>query len=466
MELSILNEINKIEEEEILSRELFEDTLLYESNRDRILDEAVEFLSEAYIGKTDTLIKIEDKINQIRGNLTRQSDFDRNKMVQEVNRLFEQQFGMDVFTLHIINNDIINAYTQVIALNFDVYKLEDFKDYLIADRKDGYRFKPNNNFCIVANVYWGLLSNPNLTDGEIVAIILHEIGHNFAEFLDNKLRVANYTMLDNYIGSCVIWAILYALTLRPIKAIKVLYNMNKSKYVLNNARKNKEAKKDQDKEERKSVGNKNYKKGKKEDRKDTIDTVLHKTNIFKMIKAKFHRKFIVDPNAKTLKQAARTSLDRRNEIIADKFAAVYGYGPELGSGLEKMNLYKSKADEIIEGIPVFGKKICKFWDDLYYDINDFDCHPHAIQRINECIKTLKDELQQKDMDPKLKSAIMEQIKIMEKQIEDIKNMVKQDPDNLRAAYAAYIADELPDATTKQIEDEINKEFNDALKGNN
>ena len=40
------------------------------------------------------------------------------------------------------------------------------------------------------------------------------------EFLDNKLRVANYTMLDNYIGSCVIWAIIYALTLRHIKDIK------------------------------------------------------------------------------------------------------------------------------------------------------------------------------------------------------------------------------------------------------
>ena len=367
---------------------------------------------------------------------------------------------MDIFALHMINENQINAYTCVIGLKFDIYK-NDFSQYLIADRKDGYRFKPNNNFCISANVYYGLLANPDLTDAEIVAIILHEIGHNFSSFLDNKIRIANKEMLDNFVAIYAMRIIVRVLTLRFKKAAKELYDAIDTYNYLQNKKHVKAAKKDQENGERKAYAKYQAMKGIYRDFRDVLSDVLYKTNIFKMMKAKFRRKIYVDPYKRTRAQAAKVSIDRRDEIIADKFAAVYGYGPELGSGLRKMSLYKSRDTEIIESIPVFGKKICDFWTKLYYDINEFDCHPHSVQRINECIKTLEDELQQKDMDPKLKGAIQEQIKIMKNQIEDVKKNV--DETNVKSVYAAYVANKLPDATTKKIEDEINKEFNDALK---
>ena len=463
MELSILNEINDIKDQELDSIEAYNEEFIYEQEIDRILNEAIEFLTEAYIGKTQYLQEIEDKLNQVRGNLNRHTDFDRTKTVQEINRLFEKQFGMDIFALHMVNENQMNAYTCTIGIKFDIYK-KNYYELLVADRKDGYRFKPNNNFCISANVYYGLLANPDLTDGEILAIILHEIGHNFASFLDNKIRVANSEMLDDFISISIMKAIFHVLTLRPISAIKDIHNLISTTNELSNKKDSKSAKKDQDKDERKIKAAIDGVKGTYKDFADVVKEVLYKTNIFVMLKAKFRRKFLIDPYKKSRTQAAKVSIDRRDEIIADKFAAVYGYGPELASGLDKMRMHKYKEDEIIEKIPVFGKKICDFWDKLYYDINEFDCHPHSIQRINECIKTLEDELQQKDMDPKLKGAILEQIKIMKNQIEDVKKNV--DDSNIRSVYAAYVANKLPDATTKQIEDEINKEFNDALKNNN
>jgi hypothetical protein len=192
-------------------------------------------------------------------------------------------------------------------------------------------------------------------------------------------------------------------------------------------------------------------------------SILVKTNpifmgIAKLSKS-FNEKIFGDYN----RQVTINSADRRNEVIADKFAAVYGYGPELGSALQKMNKKPTKDEEIIQNIPLFGKSINRYWEELNLNINEFDCHPHEIQRINECIKTLEDELAQKDMDPKLKSTIMRQIKEMKFNVEESKKLINKDPVNIKYAYDAYVAEKLPMAVTKGIEDEINEELNRALR---
>jgi hypothetical protein len=52
---------------------------------------------------------------------------------------------------------------------------------------------------------------------------------------------------------------------------------------------------------------------------------------------------------------------------------------------------------------------------------------------------------------------------MKADIEATKQNVNKNPDNIKAIYDAYVANELPDATVKSIEDEINQELNDALQ---
>lgn len=111
-DMSYLTEsIKDIMEQEYESRNVYNETVIESRLKERIINEAVQFVNEAYIGKTDNLLKIEEKINELRGNLSRYKDFDRNKVTQEINRLFEDQFGMDVFALHMINQNIMNAYT-------------------------------------------------------------------------------------------------------------------------------------------------------------------------------------------------------------------------------------------------------------------------------------------------------------------------------------------------------------------
>lgn len=456
-----MNYLEELYIQELSSREAFNEAFIYNKQKDILLDEAVSIVNEAYIGKTPVLEEIEDLISQIRGKINRYKDFDRMKEVQALNRLFEKQFGMDVFALHMIPENVMNAYTCVIARNFDVYRRKNFSDYLVADRKDGFRFRSDNNFCIIANVYYGLFTNPDLTDGEILAIILHEIGHNFADFLDDNIRLANQYIMDSWMATNIAQIIIDAIQLNIIGVIGDISNVIQGLTMMNNFKKNKMEKINQKGKERTISPTLKGLSGKTSDFFGTCANILYKYNIitlgFKGIGKLFRKPF-----ENFLKKSAKQSVDRRNEIIADKFATVYGYGPELTTGLQKMSSYKSKDYTIIDKLP-FGKKFNEAWDKLYLDINEFDCHPHDIQRANECIKTLKDELEQEDMDPKLKSVIYSQINAIESNINNIKDMVNKDPNNIKVVYDAYIANELPDATTKAIEDEINKEFNDIIR---
>ena len=57
----------------------------------------------------------------------------------------------------------------------------------------GYRFKPNNGFCIICVVFAGILTDNNITNEEVVAVMLHELFHNFADIIQNKIECSVLT---------------------------------------------------------------------------------------------------------------------------------------------------------------------------------------------------------------------------------------------------------------------------------
>jgi Zn-dependent protease with chaperone function len=458
------NSIREVYNSELESRELYNEEFNYAIENDILLNENVQFVNEAYVGKTPILEEIEKQIGVIRMNLSRYMDFDSNKEVQKLNRLFEQQFGMDVFALHMNHHKQINAYTMVYAKNFDVVRnADEYPRWIIADREKGYRFKPNNNICISAVIFYGLLANPDFTDAEILAIILHELGHNFADFIDKKIRIANVStmvIIEVLLLREAILTIIKSAGLLTLPAL-IKYKSNRDNFNIKKKRKHEIKKQEKDPSELKG----GIKGGiaKIEDDLGTVREVLSRLSPLNILINKFsvilrHRK----PMKNLLRKSAQHSIDRRNEIIADKFAGIYGYAYELGSALEKMRYQKTSGEKIVDMLPG-GKKINRIWKDLYKDITEFDCHPHNIQRINENIKLLKDELEQADMDPKMKNVIKEQIRELEKLNKEIAEKVKKDPDNTVAAYDAYVYKKLPDATTDKIEQEIADEFNKLLQ---
>lgn len=410
-------------------------------------------VTEAYIGKTPTLLEIENQIGVIREKAVKKyTDINRSKEVQDLNRLFEKQFGMEIFSLHVEQNSTINAYTIPIATRFDIA----FKDMLSrkieANQKDGYRFKSGNNLCIICNIYLGLLNCPDLSNAEILAIILHELGHNFADAIYKDIEIENKSTMRNIISLLVLEAILtFGLYLIP--NIKY-YITNQNKY------QNKKEKKETKKKQSKLGGLITGIKAKCSDFNDYINEII--TRIcggagIESYKLQYSEKE---------KEEIKNSMSRQNEVIADKFAGIYGYGPELSSALIKMNKQVSKAEKFVSSkLGNFGKIMNDSFNDACKDLYKYDCHPHVIQRLNEEIKTLKSELSKSDLDPKLVTVMNKQVKQLEDLLKEVTKLSDKLPtnENERAQFFSYINDQDPDAVDEEVEKRITKAFDDLLK---
>ncbi len=115
-------------------------------------------LSEAYIGKTDTLLEMENAIGKIRERALRKfTDINKSPEVLHFNRLMEKQFGMDCYALYIDQSDTINAYTEAVGARLDIALKDNISDWVEGDRQGGYRWKSGNQLCIMACIYLGML---------------------------------------------------------------------------------------------------------------------------------------------------------------------------------------------------------------------------------------------------------------------------------------------------------------------
>lgn len=421
------------------------------------LDYQNAILTEAYFGKTETLLEIEKKIGEIRKNcLNKYADINRSKEVLELNRLFEKQFGMEIFSLHIEKNDTINAYTIPVATKFDVAFNVNLAKSIVATQETGYRFKPGNNLCIICNIYMGLIKHPEFTDAEILAVILHELGHNFADGIYKRIGDANKQMTV-YRKQLVIISIIYRALFTF--GISLLTDIPAYRDNINKVNKKKESKTKQ----RKGRGIVSGIKAQCSDFVSFVNELVYRItpgNAENVERAK------QNADSKGVPDKVKKSAGRMNEVVADKFAGIYGYGPEQASALVKMHKIPSKAEVYIND--VLGGKYksnSDKYNDACKDIYKYDEHPNVIQRINEEIKTLQYELEKSDLDPKLIEAMKKQLK----ELEDIKNqamkVVKsaQEDEKNRAIFYKYINDKDPNAVDDEIEKEINDAFDDFLK---
>lgn len=414
-------------------------------------------LNEAFVGKTPILEEIEKKLGELRPKLKYHGANNTMKEVLELNRLFEKQFGMDLFALDIYPSDYPNGYTYPIAINFDVAEEVILHNMIVADRNNGYRFKPHNNFCVIVAIATKLIMDQNYTDEEIVACFLHEIGHNFADCIYDKIEFDNNSMMIAYKKSVILTSILLACTIIGIPlAIKNLNSLKK----FNNARKYRI-----EKNKRSKIGKGKFGafikavKASVNDKLDMVSQILYRlSGSYKL--AKGMRYASIDGAEDYYKK----SIDRQNEVFADKFAAVYGYGPAHASLLLKMDKYKTSAEIAVSKLGKFGEKINEEYDNLWREINKFDVHPQNIQRVLEKIKLLENELKKEDIEPKVKEVIEKQLQQLRDILDDATTVTKEmsKSEKAQTLYNQYIRNECPDAIEDDLEEAIEKALDDAL----
>ena len=162
----------------------------------------------------------------------------------------------------------------------------------------------------------------------------------------------------------------------------------------------------------------------------------------------------------------RKDLDRQDEVFADKFAAIYGYGYELVTALEKLvdiSTNKSKAHDKLEKTEE-GREHNKTYSRFKMKINDYDVHPHNIQRIQEEIAVLEYELKKHNVDPKQEAVIklqIRQLKEMQKKIITAAKDADKD-EKAKAEFYKYIHNKQPYGIDAKYEDYINKVLDEYL----
>jgi len=404
-------------------------------------------IEEAYIGKSETLQQIEKQLQIIHDTVKRGQDINSKPEVQKLNRLIEKQFGMDIFSLRVLQEGNINAYTMVIGTKFDIGLEYDMRDLVIGSQDKGYRFKDNNNLCIITCISLGLLTHPEITGEELTGILLHEIGHNFADCLDNSIRLANRKIVKNYYQYCILKA-------------SIIFGRKYKKELEQNT--NKYERKQSEKESKHRIL-RGWIRG--------LAALKYNFSSFcgqvisKLIFSKFRAAKYTDEEKNRQEDKIKKDLGRKNEVFADKFAAIYGYGGAVAKGLYKMDTNLSKADKFLDKI--FGQSVVDNYNKLYQDYFLYDVHPHTIQRANSMMNSLKTELAKEDLDPKMKEVIKKQLEEMEKFVKEITTACKNDSERqaVRKAFYNTVNEKSPDALAKELEDEIEKELDEALKKN-
>lgn len=395
----------------------------------------LEYLQEVYFGKSNFLLEAENQIGIIREQYKNTKDMTAHPATQSFNRIIEKQFGMELFALQIDQNDSsLNAYTIPIAKRFDIVKENNFKNLVEMNQKTGYRFKPNNGLCIVAFITPKILLDEKFTNAEILAILLHEIGHNFADAIHDKIRLYNLELMRNYMDYSIL-----LLLLDPVGIIK--FNIqNNNEYVYN---------KNKDRRPNNLKAIIDYGKFKVKDIISKISEFLYRLTGGISLR--------IEKLAYIGYQDNSPQYDKQNEIIADKFATINGYGPELQMALAKFGT-NNPVKDFVEKIPVIGSMLNLSIEKSTADLFKFDEHPQNIQRIKSSISVLEFELNKSKLDPKVRKVIKEQIDQLNKVIEMTTKAEKDDTkaDQYIANYNKFILDNDPYAINEDIEEKINE----------
>lgn len=420
----------------------------YKSREDTII------LSEVYFGKNEDMERLEKSVINMR-KVARKKRFDMrstDSSVEEFCTTVEDIFGFETVGVSIKATNEVNAACYPIGQRIGKgYSEKIIKDNLIADEKT-FKFRKEAHFSVLFIINLGLLMDERFTDSEVTAVLIHEIGHNFSDcFNPNKVEVRGF-MTFNILG-ILLSGYIQALDFVKVK-IKVFDLINKYDIDIENPKTNR------DKMFVNALDSIN--KGLRRTITDYLTSAVA-TAVFnsskvideaiKITKTKEKNKYgigfflkifnisweiytnikefislrptsiarIFDPiqnfiDRTSLYQYAFTMPARgksyKDEKLADKFAAVYGYGPELSSYLKKIEFNSAtgiKVRDIVTSTPILG---------LYYNITNMpgmlivdllSTHPNSVNRVKSTIDTLEKELQRTDLRKKQKDVIQSNI---------------------------------------------------------
>lgn len=353
-------------------------------------------LNEVYFGK-EYVQPLQNQLSIVRNKFKEKSwntSMNSDKDVLKFNRLMEKMFGFTTFALSIVPDQYINAYMFPIGL----FQTSEERRKLISAikaSKNGFRFDPSmGSFSVMFGLNMGTI-NSFLTNEEIMAIMLHEMGHSFFEAVNDKDGI--YT-IANAINN----------------AIDRVNRMIKSRI---------------------SSGEQITDEDIEDDMRSIAPIDVFKRAIMKPFSSisSLVKKGSSQINKLIHREAFEDNMSRRmimytNEKFADTFAAMYGYGVELHSALIKMTQREDDPNVKPQSknplIAVYRAYKYYILDAIAFAMHIQDEHPGELARIKVSCEYLKKEIAKESLDPKLKAQLVEQLDQLNRQIEEFLNYPK------------------------------------------
>lgn len=339
---------------------------------------------EYYAGRSKELIKCEGYLNNIVAKIGYgEKDFDLSKTPISRNdpdhKALERELAkfFKVKEVRIYwEGGQVNAYTlcnsKLSAMN---------ASNALKNGKD-------SNISILTFMYWNTISTCGLTGAEVLAVLLHEIGHNFYWCPLSLFNEIFITIMN--LGLPVLIK-MFAKGIYTIKGeVKDWIRVNLP-----------------------AVQN--------------IADMVSRVNVeFGLMSKPFNilkkvGDLILNPS-KIIYTIANADLTKYGgEKGADSFAAKYGYGPELSSALRKMKgAQNSLYGAAISGTGAIGNVLADITE-LQIDITNMillEPHPNNNQRAAAMLNKLEKDLQKGDYSPEAKKELEAEVKRMRKAYEE------------------------------------------------
>ena len=243
-----------------------------------------------------------------------------------------------------------------------------------------------------------------------MALLLHEIGHNF----NSALNKSNGTFTNIIV---TIETFISIMSGSPLALINTIKNSNQMRMALDTAGKNM---REQNAipvivydvfKQLQSVLNTTALTINDILRVGSLGTLTIITALYNCVRSALM--YIINP-ANIITKIIGLNIKYKSELTADNFPTIYGYGPELASALNKFEGAEGDSSSIImrsfNKIPVLSTIMHCNEIPVFFLAQMFDEHPHSIARIKDQLDLLNLELSKQDMDPKMVDRIKKDIK--------------------------------------------------------
>lgn len=342
-----------------------------------------DLFNEEYIGKLPEFIKVTelfDKMLEKAKNNPKKMNPNDWKENEQICKILAKVFGLKRVWFYWIPHDMRNAFTVTVH-SFLV--LGDSKDLIKYRTGKGFYDTSHRSVFTIYGYCGLLLPEAKMSGKELLAIFLHELGHNFdyspyhhVSFLAKAMIKAGGSTIDQN------------------NSVKMdYYNQVTSNYDYYYSKNDTKRKKERE-EYQKVI-------------KKYLNSGLLENFLLSVVKIAY-----MPLNALVSIPVQFSQMDsKKGEQFADSFATAYGYGPELISALRKLGTYDNVKVTNCGKYTVFFRDLNNCLSEIVNGL--FEVHGTNQERCKDCIKKLRNDLNTSDYPKEMKEDLESEIDRLE-----------------------------------------------------